>query len=40
MMFYVPTAERMSVIRTLASYPGEVMNFHFTPLGAQSWTLD
>jgi len=38
-MFYVPPHKRMSVIRALQEHTGEVMNFHFTPIGAQSWTL-
>ena len=27
------------VIRALHEHKGEVMNFHFTPIGTQSWTL-
>jgi len=38
-MFYVPPHRRMSVIRCLERHPGDVMNFHFTPIGAQSWAM-
>ena len=39
-MFFVPPHRRMAVIRRLQQeQSGEVMNFHFTPIGAQSWTL-
>lgn len=37
-MFFVPPPRRMAVIRRLRQHAGEVMNFHFTPIGAQSWT--
>lgn len=40
LMLYVPAPRRMSVLRRLAAHRGEVMNFHFTGTGAQSWTLD
>lgn len=39
MMFFVPPKRRMSVLRELAKFPGSVMNFHFTGMGAQSWTI-
>lgn len=39
MMFYVQPSDRMSVIRTLKSYDGQVSNCHFTKSGTQSWTL-
>lgn len=39
MMFFVPPGRRMSVLRELARFPGQVMNFHFTGVGAQAWTL-
>lgn len=39
MMFFVPPERRMRVLRELARFPGQVMNFHFTPLGAQGWRL-
>jgi D-glycero-alpha-D-manno-heptose-7-phosphate kinase len=39
MMFFVRPHKRMDVIRALAQFPGELMNFHFTPNGAQSWTI-
>ncbi len=37
-MFFVPPARRMAVLRRLRQHPGEVMNFHFTSIGAQSWS--
>lgn len=37
-MFFVPPARRMSVIRELKKHNGQVMNFHFTKIGAQSWS--
>ncbi len=40
MMFYVPAARRMALLRELANHPGEVMNFHFTQNGVQSWCLN
>lgn len=36
-MFFVPPQQRMAVIRELKKHAGEVMNFHFTKIGAQSW---
>lgn len=39
MMFFVPPERRMQLIQRLAQFEGQVMNFHFTPVGAQSWTL-
>jgi len=39
MMFFVPPHKRMDVIRALSQFPGELMNFHFTPSGAQSWMI-
>jgi len=39
MMFFVPPERRMGVLRELSRHPGRVMNFHFTPVGAQSWSL-
>ena len=39
MMFYVPPGKRMNVLRDLARFPGQVMNFHFTGVGAQSWSV-
>ncbi|MBZ8140424.1 dehydrogenase [Rubrivivax gelatinosus] len=38
-MFFVPPQHRMSVIRQLQTHQGQVMNFHFTPVGVQSWAL-
>jgi D-glycero-alpha-D-manno-heptose-7-phosphate kinase len=39
MMLFVPPERRMRVLRELARHPGQVMNFHFTGVGAQGWTL-
>ena len=39
MMFFAAPHRRMSLLRELARFPGRVMNFHFTGVGAQSWTL-
>ncbi len=38
-MFYAPAQNRMSVIDKLSAHNGQVINFHFTNLGAQSWTI-
>jgi D-glycero-alpha-D-manno-heptose-7-phosphate kinase len=38
MMFCVPPERRMALLRRLGEFPGQVMNFHFTDNGAQSWT--
>ncbi len=40
MMFFVPPAQRMDLLRELSKQSGEVMNFHFTQVGAQSWCLN
>jgi D-glycero-alpha-D-manno-heptose-7-phosphate kinase len=37
MMFFAPPHRRMSVLRELTRFPGRVVNFHFTGVGAQSW---
>lgn len=37
-MFFVPAEQRNAVVRRLQRYPGQVMNFHFTAVGAQSWS--
>ncbi len=39
MMFFVPPRHRMDVLRELKRHPGEIMNFHFTHAGAQSWKM-
>ena len=39
MMFYVPPARRMGVVRVLGDFPGQVMNFNFTGVGAHSWVM-
>lgn len=36
-MFFAPPHKRMAVVRRLKKYDGQVMNFHFTTIGAQSW---
>lgn len=36
-MFFAPPHRRMDVLRRLRKHQGEVMNFHFTQVGAQSW---
>lgn len=38
-MFFVPTHRRMAVVRKLRQHEGELMNFHFTSIGVQSWTM-
>ncbi len=40
MMFFVPPSHRMKLIRELNMEQGSVLNFHFTTLGAQSWTIE
>lgn len=37
-MFFVPPTKRMATLRRLRNHQGEVMNFHFTQIGVQSWT--
>lgn len=37
-MFFVPPNKRMALVRQLQKHRGQVMNFHFTAIGAQSWT--
>lgn len=40
MMFFVPTENRMNVIRTLQEFNGgEVSNCHFTKSGSQAWKV-
>jgi D-glycero-alpha-D-manno-heptose-7-phosphate kinase len=39
LMFFTAPHRRMNVLRELARFPGRVVNFHFTGVGAQSWTL-
>jgi len=36
-MFFVPPDRRMAVVRRLQQHNGQIMNFHFTAIGAQSW---
>lgn len=38
MMFFVPATQRMDLLRELSKHGGEVMNFHFTHNGVQSWS--
>jgi len=37
--FWVPPEHRVSVIKTLKKYGGEVGNCHFTDYGTQSWRV-
>jgi D-glycero-alpha-D-manno-heptose-7-phosphate kinase len=39
-MFFVAPSKRMSLIRQLHKHAGQVINFHFTNMGAQSWVVD
>jgi D-glycero-alpha-D-manno-heptose-7-phosphate kinase len=39
MMFFVPPDKRMTVIRTLNSFNGQVSNCHFTKYGAEAWSV-
>jgi D-glycero-alpha-D-manno-heptose-7-phosphate kinase len=36
-MFFVPPNKRMALVRQLQKRQGQVINFHFTAIGAQSW---
>ena len=36
-MFFVPPHSRMGLIRQLQRHEGQVVNFHFTSVGSQSW---
>nr|WP_199065525.1 GHMP kinase [Chromobacterium sp. ASV5] len=36
-MFFAPPNKRMALIRRLQKHDGQVMNFHFTTMGVQSW---
>jgi D-glycero-alpha-D-manno-heptose-7-phosphate kinase len=37
MMFFVPPEKRLSVIRSLQRFPGQVSNCHFTAMGIEGW---
>ena len=39
MMFFVPPEKRMSVIRILDGYDGQISNAHFTKNGSQAWRI-
>lgn len=39
MLFFVPTEQRMGVIRTLNKFNGQVSNCHFTKNGTQAWRI-
>jgi len=39
MMFFVPTDKRMSVVRALECFKGQVSNCHFTKHGTQAWRI-
>lgn len=36
-MFFVPPNKRMALVRQLQKRKGQVINFHFTAIGVQSW---
>ena len=36
-MFFIPPHKRMTLIRQLQQREGQVINFHFTSIGSQSW---
>jgi D-glycero-alpha-D-manno-heptose-7-phosphate kinase len=36
-MFFVPPSKRMQLVRQLQKREGQVVNFHFTSIGSQSW---
>lgn len=40
MLFFVPTEQRMEVIRTLSLFDGQVSNCHFTKYGTQAWRIN
>ena len=39
-MFFVPPKKRMALIRQLQNWNGQIINFHFTEIGSQSWILN
>jgi len=39
MLFFVPTDQRMSLIRNLEKFGGQVSNCHFTGGGAEAWRM-
>ncbi len=39
MLFFVPTEQRMEVIRVLNTFNGSVSNCHFTKTGAEAWRI-
>lgn len=39
MLFFVPTENRIQLIRTLNQFNGQVSNCHFTKQGAQAWRI-
>lgn len=39
MLFFVPTENRMNVIRALSAFEGQVSNCHFTKYGTQAWRV-
>lgn len=36
-MFFVPAKKRMTLVRKLQKRDGQIINFHFTTIGSQSW---
>lgn len=39
MLFFVPTEQRMNVIRALKRFNGQISNCHFTKYGTQAWRV-
>lgn len=39
MMFFVPPERRMSVVRRLSGFDGQISNAHFTKHGTQAWRI-
>ena len=39
MLFFVPTEQRMHLIRNLEKFDGQVSNCHFTGSGAEAWRI-
>ncbi len=39
MMFFVPPDKRMSIVRALSVFDGQVSNCHFTKYGTQAWKV-
>jgi D-glycero-alpha-D-manno-heptose-7-phosphate kinase len=39
-MFFTPPSKRMALVRQLQKREGQVINFHFTAIGSQSWVYN